>query len=60
MPSVRCENFNDLLWTYISEIAKIRKIPRCKALEKVVDEHMQFMALEQERRDQNSKKKKRR
>ena len=59
MPSVRCENFNDLLWTYVSEIAKIRKIPRCKALEKVVQEHMQFMALEQEKRGKNGKTKKR-
>jgi len=47
LPSVRCENFNDLLWTYVSEIAKIRKISRCKALEKVVEEHMKFMAMKQ-------------
>jgi len=58
MPSVRCENFSDLLWAYVSEIAKIRKISRCKALEKVIEEHMRFVALEQQRRDQFAKKKK--
>lgn len=62
MPSVRCEKFNDLLWTYVTEIAKRRKISRCQALERVVEEHMRFMALEQERRNQEiaEKKKKRR
>ena len=60
MPSVRCENFNDLLWTYVSEVAKIRRISRCKALEKVVEEHMKFMALEQEKRSKKNGKKKRR
>ena len=59
MPSVRCENFNDLLWTYVSEIAKMRKISRCKALEKVVEEHMRFMALEQQRKMEDDAKKKR-
>ena len=59
MPSVRCEKFNDRLWTYVSEIAKIRKIGRCKALEKVVEEHMKFMALAEQRRKEDGKKKKR-
>jgi len=58
MPSVRCENFDDLLWTYVSEIAKIRRVSRCKALQNVVEEHMRFMALEEQRRKKSGKKKK--
>ena len=56
MPSVRCESFNDLLWTYVTEIAKRRKISRCKAMENVVTEHMKFMALEEERRKNGKKR----
>jgi predicted DNA-binding ribbon-helix-helix protein len=44
MPSVRCELFDDLLWTYVAEVAKRRKMTRCKALEKIVEEHIRFMA----------------
>jgi len=58
VPSVRCESFNDLLWTYVAEIAKIKKISRCKALESIIEEHMKFMALEQKKRDQEHVKKK--
>lgn len=53
MPSVRCELFNDLLWTYVAEVAKRRKMARCKALEKIVEEHIRFMAdieLQKEKR----------
>jgi len=60
LPSVRCEKFNDLYWTYVSEIAKIRKVSRCKALEKIVEEHMRFMALEQQKRSEPVGKKKKR
>ena len=58
MPSIRCDSFNDLLWAYITDIAKIRKISRCKALETVIEEHMKFMALEQQRRGRKVGKKK--
>jgi len=51
MPSIRCESFNDLLWAYVADIARIRKISRCNALETVIEEHMKFMALEQHRRE---------
>jgi hypothetical protein len=51
LPSVRCETFNDLLWTYVTEIARRKKISRCNALETIVEEHMKFMAkIEQERK----------
>jgi len=62
MPSVRCESFNDLLWTYVAEVAKRRKMTRCKALEKIIEEHIRFMAdieLQKERRVvEHGKKKK--
>ena len=61
MPSIRCESFNELLWAYITDIAKIKKISRCKALETVIKEHMKFMALAQQTRgEKNGKKKERR
>lgn len=44
MPSVRCEAFDDLLWTYVAEVAKRHKIGRCEALQKIVEEHIRFMA----------------
>lgn len=51
LPSVRCESFNDLLWTYVAEIAKRKKITRCDALQSIVEEHMRFMAkMELERK----------
>ena len=61
MPSVRCELFNDLLWTYVAEVAKRRKMTRCKALEKIVEEHIRFMAdieLQKEKRAVKHGKKK--
>ena len=60
MPSVRCESFDDLLWTYVTEIARLKKIGRCEALQRVVEEHMKFMAMKQQEREagKNSKKKK--
>ncbi len=58
MPSIRCESFNELLWAYITDIAKIKKISRCKALETVIEEHMKFMALEQQTRGKKYGKKK--
>ena len=61
MPSVRCEFFNDLLWTYVAEIAKRRKVTRCDALESIVKEHMKFMAkMEKEMGGIRGKKKRKR
>jgi len=59
---VRCESFSDLLWTYVSEIAKIRKKSRCEALQLIVEEHMKFMAMRQQEQEakKNGKKKERR
>lgn len=58
MPSIRCESLNELLWAYITDIAKIRKISRCKALETVIEEHMKFMALAQQNKGKKNGKKK--
>lgn len=60
MPSIRCESFSDLLWAYVADIARIRKISRCSALETVIEEHMKFMALEQHRRENKVGEKKKR
>jgi len=51
MPSVRCESFDDLLWTYVTEIARLRKIGRCEALQRIVEEHMKFMAMKQQEKE---------
>ncbi|MGI0086812.1 MAG: hypothetical protein ACREBI_02480 [Nitrosotalea sp.] len=62
MPNIRCDSFNDLLWAYVTDIAKIRKISRCKALATVIEEHMKFMALAQQKKGRKvgEKKKERR
>ena len=60
MPSVRCESFDDLLWTYVAEVAKRRKIGRCEALQKIVEEHIRFMADVETERKHGKKKKERR
>lgn len=46
MPVVRCNSFDPLLWQYVSDNAKLRKIGRCEALQKIVQEHMRFVAME--------------
>ena len=58
MPTVRCESFNDLLWRYVTEIARLRKIPRCDALQRIVEEHMKFMAEKQEEMEAKKREKK--
>ena len=57
MPSVRCEDFNEVLWTYVAETARRRKKTRCKALQLIVEEHMKFMAREQTTRGKGRGKK---
>ncbi|MHA1973975.1 MAG: hypothetical protein ACTSW1_13335 [Candidatus Hodarchaeales archaeon] len=44
MVDVRCTDFDDELWFYVQENARLRGISRCKALEKIVREHIQFFA----------------
>jgi hypothetical protein len=50
MVDVRCQNFNDDVWNYVTEYAKKKKISRCEALKSIVIEHMKFMIIEQNKR----------
>jgi hypothetical protein len=47
MVDVRCRNFNNTLWAYVAENARLRKISRCEALEMIVEEHMRILAEKQ-------------
>ena len=47
MVDIRCRNFNGTLWAYVAENARLRKITRCEALEKIVEEHMRIFAERQ-------------
>jgi hypothetical protein len=42
---VRCPDFNDVVWSYVAEYAVRRGVPRCKALEGIVIEHMKFVQM---------------
>ncbi len=44
MVDVRCTNFDDELWFYVQENARIRGIKRCEALEAIVREHIKLIA----------------
>jgi hypothetical protein len=46
MPIIRCNSFDPLLWQYVTDNARLRKIGRCEALQKIVQEHMRFVAME--------------
>lgn len=43
MVDVRCKDFDDDLWAYVVENARLRNLSRCKALEQIVLEHMKFL-----------------
>jgi hypothetical protein len=45
MPVVRCNSFDALLWQYVVDNARLRKISRCEALQRIVQEHMRLVAL---------------
>jgi len=44
MVDVRCTNFDDELWFYVQENARLRGLTRCEALEAIVREHIQLLA----------------
>ena len=44
MVDIRCRDFNGTLWAYVAENARIRKVSRCEALEKIVEVHMRVLA----------------
>jgi len=47
MVDIRCRDFDGTLWAYVAENARLRKLSRCRALEKIVEEHMRIVAEKQ-------------
>jgi len=56
MVDVRCSQFNDTVWMYVTEYAKRKKISRCEALEQIAVEHMRFLAEVQRKLYEKGKK----
>lgn len=54
MVDIRCTGFDDAVWGYVVENARMRKMPRSKALEQIVKEHMRFMAEAQQKKMEES------
>ena len=46
MVDVRCREFDNALWTYVTEYARLRRMSRCKALENIILEQMKFIHIE--------------
>ncbi len=42
MVTVRCENINPNYWAWVVEYARKKRVERCKALEMIIKDHMQF------------------
>ena len=55
MPVVRCNSFDPVLWQYVADNARLRKIGRCEALQAIVKEHMRFVAIEYQKRIEEKK-----
>ena len=49
MVNVRCPKFDDNIWVYVAEYAKLKGISRCEALEQIVQEHMKMVADAQQK-----------
>ena len=45
MATIRCDKVNPICWAWIGEYGRRRKLERCKALERIIEEHMKFIAL---------------
>ena len=45
MVKVYCQELNPVCWAWVTEYARRRRIKRCKALEKVIEEHIRFTKL---------------
>ncbi|MDH5267236.1 MAG: hypothetical protein OEW62_06110 [Candidatus Bathyarchaeota archaeon] len=56
MVNVRCPNFNDTIWLYVTEYAKRKGMSRCEALQEIVTEHMRFVAETQRKLYEEAKK----
>ena len=42
MVQVNCPNVNTVCWAWVTEYARRRRIKRCEALEKIIEEHIKF------------------
>ena len=64
MVKVYCQNLNPVCWAWVTEYARRRRIKRCEALEKIIEQHIKFTMLAHEEkigvRDSGKKKKKQR
>ena len=45
MVKVYCQELNPVCWAWVAEYARRRRIKRCEALEKVIEEHIRFTKL---------------
>jgi len=45
MVKVYCQELNPVCWAWVTEYARRRRIKRCEALEKVIEEHIRFTKL---------------
>ena len=48
MVDVRCQGFNDVVWSYVAEYAVRRKMTRCEALGQIVIDHMRLLKWAEE------------
>ena len=56
MVDVRCTKFNSDMWAYVTKYAELKRISRCEALERIVEEHMKIVAEAQRRLYEKGKK----
>lgn len=64
MVKVYCQDLNPVCWAWVTEYAHRRRIKRCEALEKIIEQHIKFTMLVYEEkiggRNSGKKKKKQR
>ena len=62
MVKVYCQELNPVCWAWVTEYARRRRIKRCEALEKIIEQHIKFTKLVYEKKigviDHGKKKKK--
>ncbi|MCV0410761.1 hypothetical protein [Nitrosopumilus sp.] len=61
MVRVNCSDINQVCWAWVSEYAKRKRIKRCEALEKIIEDHIRFTNFIHEtktREEEDGKKKK--
>ena len=59
MVKVYCQDLNPVCWAWVTEYARRRRIKRCEALEKIIEQHIKFTMLAHEEKmgEKNTKKK---